>query len=142
MDYIGAAFTAWFAGFFPLAEIYVAVPAAMALGLDDFSVIFWTVFGNFTPALLISVLYFQMQRIPRLANWMDNLVSEKVQERINRWDIWVVLFVTPWTGIWAMAVTAKVLRLNTTRFLIAALISITIYAIGILLVLRLGLAAF
>ena len=40
-DYIALAFGAWFAGFFPLAEIYVAVPLALASGLDGVSTVFW-----------------------------------------------------------------------------------------------------
>ncbi|MEO1165549.1 MAG: hypothetical protein AAFV98_17320 [Chloroflexota bacterium] len=36
VEYIGKAFSAWFLGFFPLAEIYIAVPGAIALGLDCF----------------------------------------------------------------------------------------------------------
>ena len=142
MDYIWKAASAWFVGFFPLAEIYVAVPSAVALGLDDVSVIFWTVFGNFTPALLITALYEQMNRIPRLTKWLGSLVSEHRQAQINRWGIWFILLVTPWTGIWAMAATAKILRMHTPRFLIASFISILIYAIFILILLRNGIAIF
>lgn len=39
LEYLARAAAAWFVGFFPLAEIYVAVPAAMAAGLDDVSVV-------------------------------------------------------------------------------------------------------
>jgi hypothetical protein len=34
LDYAAKAATAWFVGFFPLFEIYLAVPAAVAMGLD------------------------------------------------------------------------------------------------------------
>jgi uncharacterized membrane protein len=129
MDYILQAASAWFVGFFPLAEIYVAVPYGMAIGLDDVSVIVWTVFGNFTPALLIGALYQQMMRVPRIANWLSRLVSEKAQERVNRWGIWFVLIATTWTGIWAMALTAKILGMKSSRFLPAAFISILVVAL-------------
>ncbi len=142
MDYIWKAASAWFVGFFPLAEIYVAVPSAVALGLDDGSVIFWTVLGNFTPALLISVLYEQMMRIPRLAKWLTSLVSERTQAQINRWGIGFILLVTPWVGIWVMAATAKILRIQTPRFLLSAFISISVYAVIILILMRAGLATF
>ena len=142
MDYIWKAASAWFVGFFPLAEIYVAVPSAVALGLDDVSVIFWTVLGNFTPALFISMLYEQMIRIPRLAKWLGSLVSERAQAQINRWGIGFILLVTPWVGIWAMAVTAKILRMHTPRLLLSSLISISVYAVIILILMRTGLAAF
>lgn len=141
MDYIWKAASAWFLGFFPLAEIYVAVPYAVALGLDNVSVLVWTVFGNFTPALLIVVLYQQMLRIPRIAKWLDRLISEKAQARVNRWGIWFVLLATPFTGIWAMAVAAKIIKLDTRRFLVAAFVSILVYAVILLVLLRLGITA-
>jgi len=43
MDYAWRAATAWFLGFAPVAEIYVAVPAALAMGLDPVSVVAWAV---------------------------------------------------------------------------------------------------
>ncbi|MEM6283093.1 MAG: small multi-drug export protein [Chloroflexota bacterium] len=140
MEYLWKAASAWFMGFFPLAEIYVAVPYAVALGLDDVSVILWTVLGNFTPALLIIVMYRQMMRIPRVASWLGGLVSEKAKARVDRWGVWFVLLATPLTGIWVMAATAKILQLRNTQFLVSALVSILVYAVGILAVMRLGIA--
>ncbi len=142
MEYLLKAGSAWFVGFFPLAEIYIAVPSAVALGLDDVSVILWTVLGNFTPALLINFLYQQIMRIPRVASWLKRLISEKVQAQINRFGMWFVLLATPWTGIWAMAVAAKILRIRTGQFLLAAFVSILVYAVVILVLIRAGLATF
>ncbi|HRL13069.1 MAG TPA: small multi-drug export protein [Aggregatilineales bacterium] len=142
MEYLLKAGSAWFVGFFPLAEIYIAVPSAVALGLDDVSVILWTVLGNFTPALLINFLYQQIMRIPRVASWLKRLISDKVQAQINRFGMWFVLLATPWTGIWAMAVAAKILRIRTGQFLLAAFVSILVYAVVILVLIRAGLATF
>lgn len=142
MDYLWKAGGAWFLGFFPMAEIYVAVPSAMAMGLDDLSVLLWTVLGNLTPALLITALYQQMIRIPRIARWFGRLYSEKVQRRINRWGVWFVLVTTPWVGIWAMTIAAKVLGMNTRRFLLTASVSIVLYAMAILVMLRAGVETF
>lgn len=142
MEYLLKAGSAWFVGFFPLAEIYIAVPSAVALGLDDLSVILWTVLGNFTPALLINFLYQQIMRIPRVASWLKRLISDKVQAQINRFGMWFVLLATPWTGIWAMAVAAKILRIRTGQFLLAAFVSILVYAVVILVLIRAGLATF
>lgn len=142
MEYLLKAGSAWFVGFFPLAEIYIAVPSAVALGLDDVSVILWTVLGNFTPALLINFLYQQIMRIPRVASWLKRLISDKVQAQINRFGMWFVLLATPWTGIWAMAVAAKILRIRTGQFLLAAFVSILVYAVVILVLIRAGVATF
>ncbi len=140
-EYIIKAATAWFIGFFPLAEIYVAIPAAIATGLDDISVVFWSVFGNITPVILINYLYEWMLRFPRVGRWLTGLVSDKVKARINRWGMWFVLLVTPWTGVWVMAVTAKALGMSSRRFIPAAFVSVLVYAIVIVILLRAGITA-
>ena len=142
LDYLWKAASAWLTGFFPLAEIYVAVPAAVALGLDDVSVIVWTVFGNFTPALLIDAFAQRLKRIPPVARWLARLTSETVEARVNRWGTWFVLLVTPMTGIWIMAVTANALGMARMRFLVPAFFSILLYALVILGTLRAGLDVF
>ena len=49
LDYVARAASAWFLGFFPFVEIYVAVPTAFAFGLDPSSAVVWPVLGNVTP---------------------------------------------------------------------------------------------
>lgn len=142
VEYIGKAFSAWFLGFFPLAEIYIAVPGAIALGLDDISVVFWTVFGNFTPALLIIFLYEQLTRFERINRWLQSLSSEKTRERINRWGVWFVLLGTPYAGIWLMSLAAKTLGMNSRIFLVTSFISIFAHALVILVAIRAGVSAF
>ncbi|NOK61055.1 MAG: hypothetical protein GFH27_549307n38 [Chloroflexi bacterium AL-W] len=142
LDYFIRAFGAWFVGFFPLAEIYVAVPAAMAADLDDVSVIFWTVFGNYTPVLLIHFFYEELLRFDKIRNWLERLVSTKAEAQINKHGAWFILLITPWTGVWVMAVTAKVLKMNSALFLTTSFISVFVYAIAILVMINLGIDAF
>lgn len=47
LNYIWLAASAWFMGFFPMLEIYIAIPATMLMGLDTISAIFWAGLGNF-----------------------------------------------------------------------------------------------
>lgn len=141
-EYWLKALSAWFLGFFPLAEIIIAVPASMATGLDDASVLFWTVLGNFTPVVLIVFFYDMLVRNERIAAWFDRLLSEKARVRVNQYGIWFVLVATPWIGVWAMSVTVKCLGMNSRRFMIAAFVSILVYAVSILLLIRAGLATF
>lgn len=138
LNYLALAGGAWFVGFFPLFEIVFAVPAALASGLDAGSVIFWTVLGNFTPIVLIHFGYEQLMQIERVRGWLNRLISEKMQQQINKYGIWVVLLLTPWTGVWVMAVTAKVLRMRPYRFMSAAFISITAYAILLVILINTG----
>jgi uncharacterized membrane protein len=141
MEYIGLAFGAWFLGFFPLAEIYVAVPAALAAGLDDISAIFWTVTGNITPILLIHFGFEALMRIDRIRNWMTKMVSDKAKARFDKWGIYFILLATPWTGVWVMGVSAKALRIEPRRFIFTACASVFIYAVVLVLLLRAGQSA-
>ncbi len=141
-DYLARALGAWFVGFFPLAEIYVAVPAALAVGLDPLSTVFWTVFGNFTPLLLIQFGYHNLLRLPRLRRWLESLVSERAKRSIDRYGVWFVLLLTPWTGVWVMGVTAKALRMNGAVLLGAGLVSITLYAVALVLLISAGVQVF
>jgi uncharacterized membrane protein len=139
MNYLSNAFVAWFTGFFPLAEIYVAVPAAMATGLDIPSVIFWSVLGNYTPVLLIHFLYERLNKIERVRRWLASMVSEKATDTINRYGTPIVLLITPWVGVWIMAVTAKVMGMRSSIFLPTALVSITAYATVLALLIQAGI---
>lgn len=141
LDYLGRALGAWFIGFFPLAEIYVAIPAALATGLDNVSTVFWSVFGNFTPVLVVHLFYDQLMRVERVRNWLSRRVSDKLRDRLNRYGTPFVLLVTPWTGVWVMAVTVKVLGMSSRKFIPAALVSITVYAIALVVLIRLGVTA-
>lgn len=129
MDYMLLAFGAWFAGFFPLLEIVAAVPLALAAGLDTLSAVFWTVFGNFTPILLIDLFYVQMRRSERVKRWLDGLVSEKAQARLNRYGVWFILVATPIVGVWAMGVAGKLLKIERTKLFTATFVSIFVYAL-------------
>ncbi|NOG50339.1 MAG: small multi-drug export protein [Chloroflexi bacterium] len=89
------------------------MPLAMASGLDAVSAFFWSVLGNATPILLVHFAYDRAMRSDRLKSWMHRLVSDRATARFNRWGLWFVLIATPWTGVWVMAATSKVLRART-----------------------------
>lgn len=137
-DYWLAALSAWVVGFIPLAEIYVAVPVAMAAGLDRGSAIFWPVFGNFTPIVLIHFGYERLVRIDWLRPWFARFTSHKFKARIDRYGTWFVLLITPWTGVWVMAISAKVLGMSGRPLLIAGFISLIIYAAALVYLFDLG----
>lgn len=139
-DYMVLAIGAWFLGFFPLAEIYVAVPAALAAGLDHISAWAWAVLGNFTPVVLITIFYDQLMRIERVQAWFAGLVSERIRQRVNRYGLWFVFLLTPWAGVWVMSVAAKVLGLRSTPYMLTAFLSIALYAVVIIFLIHNGLA--
>jgi uncharacterized membrane protein len=66
IEYLAKAWAVFLIGFMPVAEIYVAVPAGMAMGLDPISAVTWSVAGNWAPIPLLHLLYDQMRMVPRL----------------------------------------------------------------------------
>lgn len=139
VDYAVRAAGAWFLGFAPFAEIYVAVPVARASGLDPASVVLWTVAGNYAPVPLIHLLYERLVAIPRVGRWFGRLVSERFAARIERQGTWIVLLVTPWVSVWAVAVTGKVVRLRRRALFGATLLSIALYAVALVALIEAGL---
>jgi uncharacterized membrane protein len=139
LEYIAQAATVWFLGFFPLFEIYVAIPAGVALGLDPVSNVVWSVFGNYVPILLIHFGYEQLRRISRLRGWLERLTSNRFRRWLDRWGTWCVLLVTPWTGVWVMAATMKTLGMDSNRFLLYSFASILAYAVVLVVLIELGI---
>jgi uncharacterized membrane protein len=140
IEYIAAAATVWFLGFFPLFEIYVAIPAGTAMGLGPVSNVFWAVFGNYVPILLIHYGYEQLRRVTRVRDWLDRRSSIRFRHWLDRWGVWCVLVVTPWTGVWIMAATMKSLGMDSARFLLYSFISILIYAVALVALIELGIS--
>jgi hypothetical protein len=138
IDYISKAFSVWFIGFFPAFEIYIAVPAGIAMGLDYYSTIIWSVAGNYTPILLIHHSYQWLIKIPRIKKWFYKLSSQRLKRWVDTYGIGFVLLVTPWIGVWIMAITMKLLKMKSSLFLIYSFFSIFIYAVTIATLIKLG----
>ena len=115
------------------------MPVALATGLDPGSVVAWTVAGNYAPVPLVHLLYERLVTIPRVGHWFGRLVSERFASRIDRQGMWIVLLVTPWVGVWAVAVTAKVVRLRRRALFGATFLSIALYAVVLVALIELGL---
>lgn len=141
LDYIVGALGAWLIAFLPLTGIYIAVPAAVAAGLDNLSVVIWAVFGNYMPIVVIHWLYERLMRIERVRILLRRLVSQQIKVQIDRWGLWFVLLLTPLAGVWLVAITVKSLGMESRRFLLASFVSILGYAIVILIALRFGISA-
>ncbi len=136
--YFAKALSVWFIGFFPLAEIYVAVPAGFALGLDPVSVVFWSVFGNFLPAVLVTSFYDKIAGRGQIGRWLQGLASEKINRKLNSHGFLFVAMLTPWIGVWVVAATVKLFGMKSRIFLLASFLGILIYAIVIAALLALG----
>ncbi|ADI15277.1 small multi-drug export protein [Truepera radiovictrix] len=139
--YLGKAATAWFLGFFPFFEIYVAVPSALALGLDPASAVLWPVLGNFAPVPLILFGYEQLMRVGAFRRLLGGRTSARFTHLVERYGAPFVLLITPWIGVWLVAATARALGMARRPLLFYALLSITVYAVVITAGLNLGFEA-
>lgn len=141
-EYIYKAFSVWFIGFFPFMEIYVAAPAGVIMGLDPLSVIIFSVAGNFLPVLVVEYFYGLLMKFGRFKFWLEARISEKVARNINRYGFWYIVTITPWIGVWAMAIAAKILRVRSSLFIWASFISVAVYAVIIVLLMHIGVDIF
>ena len=130
-EYLLKASSIWFIGFFPFAEIYAAIAAGFAMKLDPVSIVVWSVTGNYVPAVGLAVGYDRLKHNPRVNRWIQKLVSEKAKRRMERYGVWGTLLLTPWIGVWAVAVTVKFFGMDTRQFLVTSFISILVYAMVI-----------
>jgi hypothetical protein len=142
LEYLISAVSVWIIGFFPWAEIYVAVPAGIGLGLDLYSVIFWSVFGNYLPAVLIAKSFDRIKLIPGIGTRLQRFASPRAKAQIEKNGTWATLVLTPWLGVWAMAVTVKMFGMKTGTFLWASFVSILLYAVALAALIHLGIDVF
>lgn len=142
LDYLYKALTVWFLGFFPFFELFIAIPAGVSLKLDPVSLVFFCVAGNFTPVLLIEYGHSRLMKYERIRNWLNRRVSGKTGRNINRYGTWYVLVITPWVGVWAIAVTAKILHMDRKILIPASLASLFLYSVVFLIMIRAGVTFF
>ncbi|MFP4366383.1 MAG: small multi-drug export protein [Bacteroidales bacterium] len=142
LDYLFRSFTVWLIGFFPWAEIYVAVPAGFGLGLDIYSVVLWSTFGNYVPAVIIARSYDTLNRYPRISRWLQKFSSPRIRSKIEKNGVWTTIILTPWLGIWAMAATVKIFGMKSRPFLWASFVSIIVYAVILAVLINWGFDLF
>ncbi|GLO64571.1 small multi-drug export protein [Oceanobacillus kimchii] len=142
MEYIVLAATAWFMGFFPLFEIYLAIPVSMGLGLDMVSSIVWAWFGNFFAIPFIAYSYDWLTKFERIQRYFHKLTHSKTSQRLNKGGFMIVLIGTPLFGSWAIGVVGKVIGMDKKRLFLSSAISIGIYGILIGVLTKLGIDLF
>ena len=139
VEYIAAAALTWLVGFLPLFEIYIAIPVGLAAGLDPVSATVWSAFGNIVPLWLVDLGYERLRRVERVDHYLAKLRRERVERILDRWGFIAVFVATPLLGVWTMALAAKGLGMASRPFLVAASISVGVYAVIITASITLGL---
>jgi len=135
LNYIDAALITWLVGFCPLLEIYVAVPTGILLKLDWASAMFWAVFGNFTPVVLITWIFSVATKRGKTSKWVAwfnkwlmRFRSQRFAKMAKKHTHWFIILVTPLIGVWALTVTANLLEIEKRHIYLYSFISIVIYA--------------
>jgi uncharacterized membrane protein len=129
----------WLAGFLPWSGIHIAIPAAMAAGMDKGSAIFWGALGNFTPLVIAHFGYTHLLKIKAVRPWLDRVSSSRWKTYVDRYGPWFVLVALPWLGAWTIGVTAKVSGMDSRPLLIAGFVSLASYSIVVAYVAELGI---
>lgn len=141
-NYIWLAATSWFMGFFPLFEIYLAVPASMGMGLGVVSAVFWSWFGNFFVIPFISYFYDWLTKFKKVNTYFRKLANSKTSKKLNDGGFLIILIATPILGSWGTGVVGKVIGLDRKRLFLASGISIAVYGILIGVLTQLGIDTF
>jgi uncharacterized membrane protein len=142
LDYLWKAAVTWVVGFAPQFEVYLAVPAALALGLDYPSAVFWSVFGNFMAVPVTLVFFEQIRSIEWLNKFLERRYSEKQQQRLNRYGAWFVVMATPLVGIWVVAFMARIAGVHNSTLLVSSFFSVLLYGVLVALLIHVGLTLF
>ena len=131
-EYMTKALATWSVGFFPYAEVYVAVAAGMAMQLDVMSSVVWGVFGNFTPVPLMLWSYGRLMRIPQLRAWLlriEKQGGQRVKRDFDRYGAWFLILMTPILSSWTIAVVTPIIGIHPRRIILFSFISITLYGV-------------
>lgn len=142
IEYIIKALTAWFLGFFPYFEIYLAVPAAVIMGLDSFSAIFWPVLGNYLAVPIIDLFFKQITKVRFIKKWFEKQEKSKRDSKFHKYieksGVIALLLLTPWIGIWFATLAAKTVGMTRRNIYLFTFISIFSYAVVILVLMKVG----
>ena len=140
IKYIVAAFTTWFVGFFPYFEIYVAVPAGFAAGLNWFDAFFWASLGNWMVIPFIDLCYKLLQRFKFMRKLIEKSLTGKWEKRIEKHGVWFILLLTPLAGVWTIGVIAKALKYNRAKLWLYSAISIGVTGLIIAILIKMGIS--
>jgi hypothetical protein len=126
-------------GFLPIAEGNVAVPVALALGIDPLMAVLLSVLGTGTQTLLVRGFATWLLGVPRVARWWESALSERTR-RMFAWRgaTWVILVGIPWLGGVPTALGAQLAGIGPVRYARWALGGLLLHAATLALLIRLG----
>jgi uncharacterized membrane protein len=123
----------------PVGEEMIAIPAGVAMGLPVFIVVLVSAAANFLPVPVISFVFYQGNKYPRIHGWLLRRRNEKVKRWMDKYGIAGLFLLTPWIGIYAATITCELLSMQRAKIYAAVAASLVFYAVIVALVLTLGI---
>ncbi len=129
-------------GFLPIAEGNVAVPVALALGINPVPAVLLSVLGTTTQTLLVRGLAGWLLSLPRVEAWWERRLTGRTG-RLFQWKgvTWVILVGIPWLGGVPTALGAQLAGMGMARYARWAVGGLVLHASILALLIRLGLRA-
>lgn len=128
-------------GFLPVAEGNVAVPTALAFGMNPVLAVGLSVSGTMTQTLLVRRLAGWLLTLPRVTAWWERHLAARARRLFARGGPWAVAVGIPWLGGGPMALAARMAGMSTPRYAGCAVGGLLLHASTLALVISLGLRA-
>ncbi len=117
--------------FLPGVGMYIVIPVALAAGARYTSVVFWAILGNLMPSVVVLYFYEQALRVGPLRRFLESVSPERIRKWAERWGLVFIFFITPWTGTWITAVTAKALKIDDRKFMFVTMSSLVLFIVSL-----------
>lgn len=112
----------------PVGEELVAIPAGVAMELPVFLAAGVAAAANFLPVPVLFFIFDRGNKYPKLWDWFMRYRNERVQRWMDKYGIFGLFILAPWTGVYAATVTCELMGMKRTKICIAIAASLIFYA--------------
>jgi len=122
----------------PVGEELIAIPTGAALRLPVFISAAVASAANFLPVPALFFVFDRGNKYQKMRDWLLRRRNEKVQGWMDKYGIFGLFVLTPWTGVYAATVTCELLGMRRERIYGAIAASLVFYALIIAVLLTIG----
>lgn len=123
----------------PVGEELVAIPTGVAMGLPVFLAAAVAAAANFLPVPALFFVFDRGNKYPKLRDWLLRRRNERVQRWMDKYGIFGLFILAPWTGVYAATITCELMGMKRTRICGAIAASLIFYAVIIASIITFGL---
>ena len=77
--------------------------------------------------MVIHLLFAQLVKIDRFQRWLEKVSKSKLHARMERSGYWILLFFTPWIGMYLGTIIPRILGLPKARTFPIKMLSVGVY---------------